>query len=102
VRKGSHQTLSLEVKDSEESSGNHFWFNAPAMPKRHGGVFFNDAPFEFDMPDIDIETVRPDMDHMKMELNQLRGRLQDKSQELRQKIEREVRPRVRVRVMEGI
>ena len=102
VRKGTHQALSLEVQDSEENAGYHFWFNSPSLPRHPGGVLFNEAPFEFDMPDINIETVRPDMQRLKIDLNQLRSRLRDQSQELREKIEREVKPRVRVHVLEGI
>jgi membrane-associated protease RseP (regulator of RpoE activity) len=102
VRKGTHQTLSLEVQDSEESTGNHFWFNAPSAPRRRGGVLFNEAPFEFDMPDINIETLRPDMERLKIDLNDMRGRIREQTQDLREKIERDVKPRVRVRVLEGI
>ncbi len=102
VRKGARQTISLEVQEAEESSGFHYWNSAPSMPKHRGGVFFNEAPFELDMPDINIETIRPDMDRFKIEMNQLRSRLQDQSQELREKIQREVRPRVKVHLLEGI
>jgi C-terminal processing protease CtpA/Prc len=102
VRKGTHQTLSLEVQDSEENTGSHFWFNSPSSPKHRGGVFFNEDPFQFEMPDINIETIRPDMGNLKIEMDQLRSRLRDQSQELREKIEREVKPRVRVHVLEGI
>ena len=104
TRKGTRQTLSLEVQDSEENAGNHFWFNAPPIPKHRGGVFFNggEMPFEFDMPNIEVETVRPEMEKLNIELNQLRGRLQDQTKELRQKIDRDVRSRVRVHVMEGV
>jgi len=102
VRKGTRQTLSLEVKDSEESTGFHYKYDAPLLPGHHGGVFFNEAPFEINVPDIEIETMRPDMERLKIDLNELRDRLQYQSQELRQKIEREVRHNVRVHVMESI
>jgi membrane-associated protease RseP (regulator of RpoE activity) len=102
VREGTHQSLSLEVQEGEENEGHHFWFNAPSMPKHRGGVFFNEAPFEFNVPDIDIGVVHPDVERLKIDLNELRDRLQYKSQELREKIEREVKPRVRVHVLEGI
>ncbi len=102
VRKGTHQTLTLEVQDSEENAGYHFWYDSPSLPNHRGGVMFNEAPFEFEMPDIDIETIRPDMQRLKIELNQLRSRLRDQSLDLREKIEREVKPRVRVHVLEGI
>jgi hypothetical protein len=102
VRKGTHQTLTIEVQDSEESSDSHFWFNSPSLPKHRGGVYFNEAPFEFDRPDINIETIRPDMERLKIDLNQMKNRIRYQSQELREKIEREVRPRVRVHVLEGI
>jgi predicted metalloprotease with PDZ domain len=102
VRKGTHQTLTLEVQDSEETAGYHFKFDSPSFPKHPGGVLFNEAPFDFDVPDIDIETIRPDMQRLKIELNQLKNHLHDQSLELREKIEREVKPRVRVHVLEGI
>ncbi|MCX6134194.1 MAG: PDZ domain-containing protein [Ignavibacteriales bacterium] len=102
VRKGTHQTLTLEVQESEGNAGSHYYFDAPSMPKHRGGVFFNEGPMEFDMPDIHIESLEPDMDKLKIEMNHLKGRLKDQSLELREKIEREVRPRVRVRVLQGI
>lgn len=102
VRKGTHQALSLEVQDSEENATSHFWFNPKSMPKHSGGVFFKEAPFEFDMPDIDIETIHPDMEGLRIELNQMRGRIREQTKELREKIESEVRPHVRVHVLEGV
>ena len=72
------------------------------MPMHRGGVFFNEAPFEIDVPDINIETIRPDMDRIKIEMNELRSRMQDQSQELRENLQRQVRPRAKVRVLEGI
>lgn len=102
MRKGTRQTLSLEIQDSEENGGSHYWFNAPSMLKHRGSVMFDEAPLEFDMPDIEIESFHPDMQKLKIEMNELKSHLRQQTQDLHQKIEREVRPHVRVRVLEGV
>ncbi len=102
VRKGTRQTVSLEVEESDNDSGYNFWFDGPSHPRRGGGVFFNQGPFDIDVPEIDIENIRPKMDQLKVEMDQLRNRLQDQSIQLRERIEKEVKPMVRVHGQESI
>jgi hypothetical protein len=42
------------------------------------------------------------MDRLKIELDQMKGRLRDESTQLREKIESDVKSRVRVRILHGI
>ncbi|MBF8295664.1 MAG: hypothetical protein HW389_2209 [Bacteroidetes bacterium] len=102
LRKGTRQTLSLEVEEATDESGFHYQFDTPSFPRHRGGVFFNEAPFEIEIPEPDLGTLRPHMDRLKIELDQMKGRLRDESFQLREKIEKEVKPRVRVRVLHGI
>jgi predicted metalloprotease with PDZ domain len=102
VRKGARQTLSLEVEEAADESGFQYQFNTPSFPKHRGGVFFNEAPFEIQVPEIDLETLRPHMDQLKIELDQMKSRLHDESSQLREKIERDVKPHVWMRVLHGI
>ena len=102
VRKGTRQTLSLEVEEATDESGFQYHFDTPSFPRHRGGVFFNEDPFEIQVPEIDLETLRPHMDQLTIELDQMTGRLHDKSIQLREKIERDVKPHVWVRVLHGI
>jgi S1-C subfamily serine protease len=102
LRKGARQTLSLQVQESNNDSGYNFWFNGSSLPRHRGGFYFNEAPFEINVPEIDMESIRPNMDQLKMEMDQLRGRLRDESIQLRERIQKEVKPTVRVHVQESI
>jgi len=102
VRKGARQTLSLEVEEATDESGLQYHFETPSFPRHRGGVFFNEAPFEIQVPEIDLENLRPHMDQLKIELDQMKGRLHDESIQLREKIEKDVKPHVRVRVLHGV
>jgi len=102
VRKGTRQTLSLEVEEATDESGLQYHFETPSFPRHRGGVFFDEAPFEIQVPEIDLGNLRPHMDQLKIELDQMKGRLHDESIQLREKIEKDVKPHVRVRVLHGI
>ncbi|HTY38769.1 MAG TPA: PDZ domain-containing protein [Bacteroidota bacterium] len=99
MRKGSKQTLSLEVQDEEEGRGFHYWYNAPSLPRHRGGVFFNDqSPFQIETPDIDIETLKPDMEKFRLDMDEMKNNLRKQTEELRQRIQRDVRRQVRISV----
>lgn len=102
VRKGTRQILSLDVEEATDEPGFQYHFDTPSFPRHRGRIFFNEAPFEIEIPELDLGTLRPHMDRLKIELDQMKGRLRDESTQLREKIERDVKPRVRVRILHGI
>ncbi len=53
-------------------------------------------------PEIDVETVQPDLENLKIEMNRLREHLKDQSMELREKIQEGVAPHVSVRISRSI
>ena len=100
MRKGSKQTLSLEVKESENEPGYQFWFNTPRTPRHREGSMFEG--YEFNVPDVHIETIRPDMDKLRSEMEQFRNQWKVDSKELREKIQREVNSHIHLHNMEEI
>jgi hypothetical protein len=116
LRKGARQTFSLEVEESNNDSGYNFWFDGNSFPRHRGESYFNEAPFEINVPEIDMERVRPHMEQFRMQMDQfrphmeqfriqmdqLRGRMREESNQLRERIQKEVRQSVRVHVQESI
>jgi C-terminal processing protease CtpA/Prc len=102
LRKGARQTFSLEVKESEET-GHNFWFNGPSFRSHPGAFYFNNGePFEINVPEIDMEQIRPRLEQLRMQMDQMRGRTREETNQLRERIQREVKSAVRVHVQESI
>jgi membrane-associated protease RseP (regulator of RpoE activity) len=113
VRKGARKTVSLEVAEGNDGEGYQYWFNDAPFKKRSESMLFNVPNID---PNFDFESVHPDLDHLKIEMNDLREHLKDRSmqlrenseqlrdqaKELREKIEMEIMPRVRARISHSI
>lgn len=97
-RKGSKKTLTLEVEEPEDHEGAGFWFNAPSPPHRMREFHMNMPDIDFDFPDIEIERIRPDLDELRLNLHELRNNLRDRQFEIRRKIERDIKPHIRMRI----
>lgn len=96
-RKGSKKTLTLEVEEDEDHYGNGFWFNVPSPPHRLN-EFQDLEDMDFDVPDIEIERIRPHLDELRLNLDELKNNLRGQQFELRRKIERDSKPRIRIKV----
>lgn len=98
LRKGSRQTLSLEVEEGEEDSGHEFWFDTNEGhsnllgPLREGGHFNIRVPRI--QPKIQMEHITPDMDRLKIEMDDLKDRIKEDTYQLQDKIQKEVQSRV--------
>ena len=102
MRKGARQALSLEVQENDSESGFNFWYDGPSF-QRHGREFdFNGEPFDITVPEIEMDKVRPHMEQFRMQMDQLRSRMRDESNQLREKIQKDVRNAVRVHVQDII
>lgn len=99
LRKGSRQTLSLEVGEEEGGSG-YEWFSHP-RPLRE--FHMNHMPdIDIRIPRIEVDRMRPDLDELRFRLEDLREDLRNDGREIRQKIEREIKPRIKVKVQNEI
>ncbi|MBI3586893.1 MAG: PDZ domain-containing protein [Ignavibacteriales bacterium] len=96
-RKGSKKTLTLEVNEDEDHVGNGFWFNGTPSPHRLN-EFRDLQEMDFDIPNIEIGRIRPDLDELRLNLDELKNNLRGQQFELRRKIERDSKPRIRIRV----
>jgi len=106
LRKGVRKTLTLEVEEGNDGEGYHYWFNEGPFKSRNESMFFTVPEFDVNVPSIDPEieigSVHPDFDNLRIETNNLRERLRDQSTQLREKIQNEVRPRISVRISRSI
>ena len=102
VRKGARKTLTLEVEEGNNGEGYQYWYNEGPFRNRNESMLFNMPDIDVQVPEIDVETVHPDLDHLKLEMNDLRRHLNDQSTQLRERIEREVKPRIRVSIARSI
>ena len=103
LRKGSRQTLTLEVEEGGEDSGYQYWFDSPDNP--HSGensLFRGDRNFNIRVPRIHIEKFGPEMDDLKIEMYKLQDEIKDKTGQLREKILKEVKPHISIRIREEI
>ena len=102
LRKGSRQTLSLEIEEGGDESGHQFWFDSGDGP--HGAVEMlrDGRTFNIHVPKIQMDHVTPDLDQLKIEMHDLQDKIKDETGELREKIMKEVRPRVGVRIRREI
>jgi membrane-associated protease RseP (regulator of RpoE activity) len=87
LRKGAKKTVTLEVEETNEEEGMHYWFDDGASKNRKEGMLFN-------IPEFDFQSVHPDLEGLKLELNELREHLHDQSSQLREKIQKEVQSHV--------
>jgi hypothetical protein len=116
VRKGARKTVTLEVEEANDGEGNQSWFNEGPFRSRKESMMFHVPDVDVEVPEFNFETVHPDLDQLKIEMNDLREHIYDKSmklrengehlkqqaRELREKIEREVKPRISVHVSRSI
>ena len=102
VRKGARKTLTLEVEEGKDGEGYQYRFNEGPFRNRNESMFFNMPEIDVHVPEIDVETVHPDLDNLKIEMNNLREHLKDQSMQLREKIQREVKPHISVRISRSI
>lgn len=102
IRKGTRKTITLEVEESRDDFGYQFWFDGPALPKHLEGGRFGTPDVDIHLPEIEIENLRPDMDRLRFEMELLRDRLKNNSIQLRERILRDVKPHVTVRVHRSI
>jgi C-terminal processing protease CtpA/Prc len=102
MRKGTRKTVTLEVEETSDGEGNQYWFNEGPFRNRKESMQFDMPDFDVHVPEIDIESVHPDLDNLRIEMNNLREHLKDQSIELREKIQKEVKPRVSVHLSRSI
>ena len=102
VRKGARKTVTLEVEEGNDGEGHQYWFNEGPFRNRKESMQFNMPDIDVHVPEIDIETVHPDLDNLRIEMNNLREHLKDQSMELREKIQREVKPHISVQISRSI
>lgn len=102
LRKGARKTVSLEV--GEEGDGfDHQFFSNPSHPRQFREFHFNHIPdFDIRIPRIEIDRIRPDLDELRIDLERMREDLRHDGREIREKIEREIKPRVKVRISNRI
>jgi predicted metalloprotease with PDZ domain len=91
LRKGARKSLSMEVAEAKEFQGFNFRFDRPRSGRGLQEFYFNEVPR------IEIEHIRPDMDALKIEVDHLRGQLRDQTGSIREDLRRIIRPRVIVR-----
>ena len=95
LRKGAKKTVSLEVGEEESGWGYQFFSN-PGHPRE---FHFNHVPdIDIRIPRIEVDRIRPDLNVLKFDLERMREDLRRDGRDIREKIEREVKPRVKVRV----
>jgi C-terminal processing protease CtpA/Prc len=83
LRKGARKTVSLEV--GEEGDG------------------FGYVPdIDIRIPRIEIDRIRPDLDELRLDLERMREDPRHDGREIREKIEREIKPRVKIRTSNKI
>jgi serine protease Do len=102
VRKGSRQTLSLEIEEGGDNEGHGFWFDSSDGPHGAMEMFRDGRTFNLRVPKIHREHVTPDLDELKIEMHDLQEKIKDETGQLREKILKEVRPRVGVRIRREI
>lgn len=102
VRKGARKTVTIEVEEGNEGEGNQFWFNEGPFKNRNESMMFDMPDIDVHVPEMDVDTDHPDLDHLKIEMNNLREHLKNQSMELREKIRREVKPRISVQISRTI
>ncbi|MCX6142924.1 MAG: PDZ domain-containing protein [Ignavibacteriales bacterium] len=102
VRKGTRKTVTLEIEEGNDGEGNQYWFNEGPFRNRNESMLFNVPDIDVQVPEIDVETEHPDLDHLKIEMNNLREHLKNQSMELREKIQREVKPHISVQISRTI
>jgi serine protease Do len=98
VRKGTKKTVTLEVEEGNDGDEHRYWFNEGPFRGRNENMMFHVPEIDVDVPDIDIESVHPDLDHLRIEMDNLREHLRNQSMELREKIQNEVKPRLKMRI----
>lgn len=95
LRRGAKKTVSLEVGEEESGWGYRFFSN-PGHPRE---FHFNHVPdIDIRIPRIEVDRIRPDLDVLKFDLERMREDLHREGRDIREKIEREIKPRVKVRV----
>jgi len=103
LRKGSRQTLSLDIEEGGDDTGHGFWFDSGETPHRGGGVLFNNGRhFDIRVPRLKMEHITPDMDRLKIEMHELQDRIREDTGHLQEKIQREVKSRVGYRIRKEI
>ncbi len=95
LRKGSRQTLSLEVEE-DHGSGYHYRYGVPRIPK-FDRYHFNYIPdVEMTIPPLDFKGLDVNGDIIRRELDRLKDEIRDQSRVLRETLERELRPKIHV------
>jgi len=85
LRKGSRKTLTLEVEEENGSRCFNIWFDGPQpFPKLQQN-------FRIDVPHIELETIKPDMDVLRLRID----RMKDELLEQKDRLQRELRLRIR-------
>jgi membrane-associated protease RseP (regulator of RpoE activity) len=102
VRKGTRKTVTMEVEEGNESEGNQFWYDEGPFKSRNESMLFNMPDIGVEIPEINVETVRPDLDHLRIEMNDLHKHLNDQSNQMRERIQRDVKSRISVSVSRSI
>ena len=102
VRKGTRKTVTLEVEEGNDGEGNQHWFNEGPFRNRNESMLFNVPEIDVQVPEIDVDSEHPALDHMKIEMNNLHEHLKNQSMELREKIQKEVKPHISVRISRTI
>jgi predicted metalloprotease with PDZ domain len=75
LRKGTRQTLSLEIEDADE---NDFGYGFEGLPSPES---FKDFNFEFDLPNFDRK-----MDNIRLKLDDAKRKLEDSRREIEEKV----------------
>ncbi|MBI3112201.1 MAG: PDZ domain-containing protein [Ignavibacteriales bacterium] len=98
LRKGAKKTVSLEVGEEEDGWGYQFFSN-PGHLRQQREFHFNEVPdIDIRIPRIEVDHIRPDLEELKFHLQRMREDFRRDGRDIREKIEREIKPKVKVRV----
>lgn len=103
LRKGTKQTLSLEIEEGDNESGIHYWFDDSDGSQRGVDMFFRgDRNIGIRVPRIHVEKNGPELEHLQFDLQDMKENLKKETQELRERIQKEVKPNIRVHISREI
>jgi len=86
VRKGSRKTLTLEVEEESGSGRFNIWFDGPQfLPEFRENLRIH-------VPHIELETITPDMDVLRLGIDRMKGKLLKEKDILQRELRLRVRP----------
>ena len=116
MRKGARKTVIIEVEEGNDGEGYQYWFNEAPFKTHKEGMLFNVPEIDVTVPDVEVDTEHLDLGHLKIEMDKLRDHLHNNAEQfqiqeehmkgqaekLREKIESEVKPHIRIHISHSI